>query len=208
MVKLEVVFTSSNEIVEIKLLDATNLADWSFLLTPLRQTFSLDFTWMQDESKACMKNFDETQLVWYKHMIPYIMLDSSNSSPESKQYEHKSNSLDGTNHVCVYDIYEHRLRIVPAKLPLATQQLKLNRYLHITYNKMCQLLRHEYMLRLILATLPPISPPKSPTIRRPMTRENPNSNLWHHVPSLFASISLPPPMLVRNSPPLSASFNL
>lgn len=204
MVKLEVAFTSSNEIEDIKLLDATNLADWSFFLTPLRQTFSLDFTWMQDESKACMKNFDETQLMWFKHMIPYIVLDS-NSSSESKQFEHKSCNLDGTTHVCIYDIYEHRLRIVPAKVPLATQQLKSNRYLNITYNKMCQLLRHEYMLRLILATLSPISPPKSPTIRRPMTREN--QNPWH-VPALFASISLPPPMLVRNSPPLPSLFNL
>lgn len=151
MVKLEIQF-ASNEIDEIRLVDDTNFAEWSILLLPLRQIITIDFEWMYQESVARMKNFDCTQLTWHKNLVPYIIVDSVSSSPQPTDtkhapYEHKLNVLDGSNHVCIYDIYQHRLRVLPSKMSLAVQQMKFTRYLSIIYHKMCVYLRTEHMGR-------------------------------------------------------------
>ncbi len=194
MVKLEVQFHLT-DIQEIRLLDSTNLNEWSIVLLPLRQTIFLDFTWMHQESVARIKNFETKQLVWHKNLIPYLILDSIDKVDDTKyQYEHKLNVLDGKNHVCIYDIHQQRLRILPSRLSLEIQQLKFTRYLAIAYHKMCHNLRMEHMQRSILEnqrsalesqkliaetvnelvarSFSQVSMARSPTIRRPVFSKN------------------------------------
>ncbi len=150
MVKIEVVFTATGDIQTINLLDGSDWSTWTITLLPIRQKIELDLTWMLDESVARIKNFATSQVSWYKNLVPYIILDSVFDPDDLLAYEHRSDKMDGKNHVCIYDIHQQQLRILPAKLTLPVQQLKFGRYKTIAYNKMVQYLRHEYLLRLSL----------------------------------------------------------
>jgi hypothetical protein len=147
MVKIEVTFTPSGDIQTINLLDGTDLSTWVITLLPIRQKIELDLTWMFDESVARIKHFAVNQVSWYKNIVPYIILDSVFDPDALLAYEHRSDKMDGKNHVCIYDVIKQQLRILPAKLTLPVQELKFGRYKTIAYNNMIQYLRQEFLVR-------------------------------------------------------------
>ncbi len=193
MVKIETVFGPTGDIHTINLLKNDDFANWTITLTPLRQSIHLDVSWMLREMKVRVANFSTNQLMWFKNLVPYIILDSTETG---MAYEHKLNILTEMNHVCIFDLQRQQVRVLGSKIPFVSRQLKVDRYLATAYARMCQRLSRENLERTMTANIQSIvrsqeammetllhlssvvldpSRAKSPTIRQPTIRQRPKS---------------------------------
>lgn len=152
MVKLRVTFGENATLIDIKIIDEKNLADWTVTLLPLNQDIKFDLSVLTLQLQQCVQDFSNEDVVWtfYENLIPYIILTPIAKTAEGMTYKRELSIMDGKTDVVILDIAHYQLDLLTHKRGLKSQQERFMRHVATVYHTFRQRLVDLYWKRLVL----------------------------------------------------------
>lgn len=152
MVKLRVTFGENATLIEIKLVDEKNLADWTVTLLPLNQDIKFDLSVLTLQLQECVQGFSHENVIWtfYENLVPYVILTPIPKTAEGMTYKRELSIVDGKTDIVIFDITRHQLDLITHKRGLKSQQERFLRHVATIYHTFRLRLVDLYWKRLVL----------------------------------------------------------
>jgi len=164
MVKLRVTFGENATLNDIKLVDETDLAQWTVTLMPLNQDIKFDLSTVATQLESFVQDFSAKNVMWtfYENLVPYLILaplptpvvvqSATPTETPNKRITHKRELAiaEGKTDIAIFDITRHQLDFITHERGLKSQQKRLVRHLATAYHTFRTRLMDVYWKRLVL----------------------------------------------------------